>query len=357
MGNLTQKQSLFTMPGHKAAILGLGAAAALTGAALMYKHPKGQQLFASDTLGEEEYRFMRYVSEYGKSYGTVAEFMFRKEQFTTRHNEIEAFNADANNTHTVGHNHFSDRTYAEMKKLNGYVHQEAKNVVELPETTSATVDWRSHDAVTPVKNQGQCGSCWAFSTTGAVEGADAIKSGSLKSFSEQQLVSCSKQNSGCNGGLMDYAFQYLQSAGAALESSYPYTSGQGRVSSCKSFSAVGSVSGFSDVRVGSKSQFKAAVAQQPVSVAIEPIKWPSKLTPVVLSPPDVEPNLTTVSSPSDTEPWTELSTLSSRTPGVHLGVMRDTSESPLTTTLAVSSTLLPTHTLECNIHQIVLELS
>merc|ERR1711990_291858 len=232
MGNLNKKNKLLTMPGHKAAIAGLGAAAALTGAALMYKHPKGQQLFASDTLGEEEYRIMRFVSEYGKSYGTVAEFMFRKEQFTTRHNEIEAFNADANNTHTVGHNHFSDRTYAEMKKLNGYVHQEAKNVVELPETTSATVDWRSHDAVTPVKNQGQCGSCWAFSTTGAVEGADAIKSGSLKSFSEQQLVSCSKQNNGCNGGLMDYAFQYLQSAPLELEDTYPYTSGTGRVKSC-----------------------------------------------------------------------------------------------------------------------------
>merc|ERR1711998_445389 len=272
MGNLTQKQSLFTMPGHKAAILGLGAAAALTGAALMYKHPKGQQLFASDTLGEEEYRFMRYVSEYGKSYGTVAEFMFRKEQFTTRHNEIEAFNADANNTHTVGHNHFSDRTYAEMKKLNGYVHHEAKNVVELPETTSATVDWRSHDAVTPVKNQGQCGSCWAFSTTGAVEGADAIKSGSLKSFSEQQLVSCSKQNSGCNGGLMDYAFMYIADGNSLeLESNYPYTSGQGRVASCKydKSQGVGTVSGHRDVSAGSKSQFKAAVAQQPVAVAIE----------------------------------------------------------------------------------------
>jgi len=239
----------------------------------MYKAPSGVKLFADDRLTGEDYKFMAYVSEYGKSYGTVAEFMFRKEQFTTRHNEIQAFNADSNNTHTVGHNQFSDATYAEMKKLNGYIHQEtAKNVVVLEETNDATVDWRNKNAVTPVKNQAQCGSCWAFSTTGAVEGADAIKTGSLKSFSEQQLVSCSKQNSGCNGGLMDYAFEYIASGNPLeLESSYPYTSGAGRVASCKYSKSrgVGTVSAHKDVTVGSKSQFKAAVAQQPVAVAIE----------------------------------------------------------------------------------------
>mgnify|MGYP000358974664 FL=1 len=213
------------MPHHKAVVAGLGAAAALTGAALMYKAPSNVTLFADDRLTGEDYKFMEFVTNYGKSYGTVAEFMFRKEQFVTRHNEIEAFNADTNNTHTVGHNVFSDKTYSEMKKLNGYMHREATNVVELPEVTAATVDWRTKGAVTPVKNQGQCGSCWAFSAVGAVEGADAISSGNLKSFSEQQLVSCSTQNSGCNGGLMDYAFAYIKNAPLELESSYPYTSG------------------------------------------------------------------------------------------------------------------------------------
>jgi len=257
----------------KAAVAGLGAAAALTGAALMYKAPSGVKLFADDTLSGEDYRFMAYVSEYGKSYGTVAEFMFRKGQFVARHNEIEAFNADANNTHTVGHNIFSDKTYAEMKKLNGYkaVAKES-NAVILEETNEASVDWRTKNAVTPVKNQAQCGSCWAFSTTGAVEGADAIKTGSLKSFSEQQLVSCSKQNSGCNGGLMDYAFQYIKSAPLELEANYPYTSGAGRVSSCKynKSKGVGTVSAFTDVQVGSASQMKAALSSKgPVSIAIE----------------------------------------------------------------------------------------
>jgi len=260
------------MPHHKAAIAGLGAAAALTGAALMYKAPSNVQLFATDRLEAEDYKFMEFVTNYGKSYGTVAEFMFRKEQFVTRHNQIEAFNADTNNTHTVGHNMFSDKTYAEMKKLNGYTHKEATNVVELDESvTAASVDWRTKGAVTPVKNQGQCGSCWAFSTTGAVEGADAIKTGSLKSFSEQQLVACSMQNNGCNGGLMDYAFSYIASGNPLeLESSYPYTSGTGRRGTC-SYSkskGVGTVSGHTDVGQ-SASQMKAALTQQPVSVAIE----------------------------------------------------------------------------------------
>jgi len=139
-----------------------------------------------------------------------------------------------------------------------------------PVTYPGTLDWRSKGAVTPVKNQGQCGSCWAFSTTGSVEGAVQIKHGSLISLSEQCLMDCSKAygNMGCSGGLMDNAFKFAEANGIATEAAYPYTAKDG---TCKAYtmSANSKITGYKDVATKNPTALGTAVDIGPVSVAIE----------------------------------------------------------------------------------------
>jgi cathepsin L len=134
----------------------------------------------------------------------------------------------------------------------------------------AQVDWRSKGWVTPVKNQGKCGSCWAFTATGALEGQNFNKTGVLVSLSEQNLVDCSTSNYGCNGGVTDYAFRYVkQNSGIASEESYQYTGKQG---SCqyRSSNKAGTCSGWVDIPPGDETALQVAVATVgPVAVAID----------------------------------------------------------------------------------------
>jgi cathepsin L len=236
-------------------------------------------VFAVSAFGiseeEYQYQFSKFQVTYNKSYSR-AEYAHRYNIFKTNYDLITNHNAQKRSW-TLDINEFADMTFAEFKAqktglklptVDASIPRVTLNMDGLV-TVPDSIDWRDHNAVTPVKNQGQCGSCWSFSTTGSVEGAHALKTGKLVSLSEQQLVDCSSSfgNQGCNGGLMDDAFKYIISNdGLCSEASYPYTAQGG---SCQTCTPVAKIAKYVDVTANNLDALKAAVALQPVSVAIE----------------------------------------------------------------------------------------
>jgi len=220
--------------------------------------------------------FAVYTAIFGKIYNGD-EAIIREQIYTANINDFEVHNADVTQTYQKGVNQFSDLTLEEFQALpiRGFIAAAKYGLPKIGiheykgEKLADMVDWIAKGAVTPVKDQGQCGSCWAFSSTGGLEGSWEIATGQLQSLSEQQLVDCSKQNSGCNGGLMDYSFNYWKTNNVASESSYPYTARDG---TCKSsFTAAipsGGVTGFVDVAESAEA-LMSAINQQPVSVAVQ----------------------------------------------------------------------------------------
>jgi KDEL-tailed cysteine endopeptidase len=223
-----------------------------------------------------DHTFMRHVVMNNLSYGTTEEFAFRQTIFAETDAFITNFNQQPGQTHTVGHNKFSTWSSAEMKRMMGYVADDENTEFRykmFSEHSNATeVNWVEAGAVTPVKDQGQCGSCWSFSTTGALEGAHQIATGDLVSLSEEQFVQCDKPlNHGCNGGSMALAFKYSKNNAVETEDDYPYTSGSGTRGTCSYDRSRGVVSAtsFSMVTPGSPDQLKAALNKGPVSIAIQ----------------------------------------------------------------------------------------
>jgi len=218
--------------------------------------------------------YSQYIEDYNKEY-SLDEYKTRFDVFTKNYDYINNHNCN-NPTYRLNINQFADKTFNEYQSLLTNTKKVFNNVqheykfVGVPES----LDWRTTSnpvstiAVTSVKNQGQCGSCWAFSSAAATEGAWAISGNTLESLSEQQLVDCSSQNSGCNGGDMDLAFQYIEQNGLCSDTSYPYTATDGtcQVSSC---SPVAKLRGYQDVQSGNETALLEELQFGPVSIAIE----------------------------------------------------------------------------------------
>ncbi|XWS16856.1 hypothetical protein CRYUN_Cryun33cG0016600 [Craigia yunnanensis] len=225
-------------------------------------------------------RHEQWMATYGRKYEGKLEKEKRFRIFKDNLEYIESFNNGGNRSYKLGINEFADMTQDEFLAAHtGYKMQENpttsiptsfryQSVSEIP----TNLDWREKGAVTPVKYQDKCGCCWAFSAVAAIERIIQITTGKLISLSEQQLLDCSTngENRGCNGGLMMNAFDYvMQNRGITTEENYPYLAMQGTCDADKETDKVVDISSYEMVPPNNEEALLKAVANQPVSVALE----------------------------------------------------------------------------------------
>ncbi|CAL9090353.1 unnamed protein product [Musa textilis] len=224
-------------------------------------------------------RHVEWMARHGRVYKDAAEKEQRLGIFKSNVEYIESFNA-GKRKYQLGANQFADLTHEEFKALHTGFKPSGTNAKKAGRgfghgSLSAvpdSVDWRSTGAVTPVKDQGQCGSCWAFSVVAAVEGITKISTGKLVSLSEQQLMDCDVhgEDHGCQGGDMDAAFGFIvHNGGITSEANYPYEEVQRVCNAHNASSVAATIEGYEDVPVNDEKALRNAVASQPVSVGID----------------------------------------------------------------------------------------
>ncbi|KAK9883495.1 hypothetical protein WA026_001669 [Henosepilachna vigintioctopunctata] len=237
---------------------------------------------AANALEEDEIlrQWTNFQTTFGKSYRSPVEARKRFSIFKSNLEFIEAHNElyrNGKTTFTMGTNEYADWSDSEFKHyLKSGLLNSTRKAGEIFAKNSAfvapeSVDWRKEGVVTPVKNQKSCGGCWAFSSTGAIEGQYAIKNKQLKSLSEQQLIDCSKNgnNDGCNGGLMTSAFEYVEKNGIDSEDDYPYLEVDG-ICRSKEFTPVTKLSGYVQIPSEDEDALTEAIATKgPISVGVD----------------------------------------------------------------------------------------
>jgi cathepsin F/cysteine peptidase B len=232
--------------------------------------------------------FENFKAKYSRKYSSPAEESKRLHIFVMNMKKAEKL-AKANPLATFGANEFADMSAAEFKTRHNSEKQykllveKRKPVADLftaeqvKAATGSNIDWREKGAVTAVKNQGQCGSCWSFSSTGSIEAQWFLAGHTLVSVSEQELVSCDTTDSGCDGGLMDNAWTWLvehEKGEIATEESYPYVSGNGDVPKCKLPKTTGAtISGHEDLPKNEDQMATWMLTNGPISIAVDATSW------------------------------------------------------------------------------------
>ncbi|XP_024185972.1 senescence-specific cysteine protease SAG39 [Rosa chinensis] len=222
-------------------------------------------------------RYKQWMDHYGRVYNEINEKKKRFQIFKENVAFVESSNNDASKPYKLSVNQFADLTNEEFiasrNRIKGHECSTKTTSFKYENVTvPATVDWRQKGAVTPIKDQGQCGSCWAFSAVATMEGITQLSTGKLISLSEQELVDCDVNggDQGCEGGLIDNAFEFIdQNHGLSTEANYPYTGVDGTCNAQKEASHAASITGHEDVPANNESALLKAVANQPISVAID----------------------------------------------------------------------------------------
>ena len=218
-----------------------------------------------------ENTFSAFEARYGKNYINEAERTFRGKVFAYNMEWAKKMNSEGH-PYTVGATPFADMTNQEFSasKMCGCMLKPkiTKPATPIMKRALEAVDWREKGAVTPVKNQASCGSCWAFSATGALEGGNFVANGKLISLSEQQLVDCDPRSRGCDGGLMTSAFKYVMKKGLCTEEDYPY---HAKDEECKFEQCTPAIDikRFEIVPENDGEALKQAVSKAPVSVTVD----------------------------------------------------------------------------------------